>query len=566
MRGRELVIGTRASALALAQTEIAISALRLADPSASIRIERIRTEGDIRADRPLSQMGRGIFVTEIENALRDRRIDIAVHSAKDLPSALDESFTIGAFLPRADARDVLVSPGFTLATLPAGSRVGTSSPRRTCLLRAARPDLDLREIRGNVDTRLRELVAGEFDAIVLAAAGLQRLHLEARATEWLEVDTMIPCVGQGALALEVRADDQDMLLLLGMIDHGPTRTTVTAERAFLAELGAGCDAAAGAHATFTNDGALRLTAFIGDSTGQQVRTSRLSTAKSPEDLGSSVARELLRKGGAKFLARKSSALAGKCIAITRPAGQERELSALLRANGGIPISCPTIAIESLPECGETDASTLHEVDWAVFTSINAVRAVADHLDERGGLLPPSLRLGVAGSATARALEERIRAPDFVAPRSSADALARNLPVGTSESVVFFRGDLAGDALTAILRARGAVVREIVVYKTVPGDGAKRLASGLRANEFDAVVFSSPSSIRFSADALELLRLREDRRPLIICIGPTTSEAAAGLGITADSEAAMQTAGGIVESLERAFLVNLAPAVSTDRHV
>jgi hydroxymethylbilane synthase len=562
MKGRELVIGTRGSALAIAQTEIAISALRLADPSIAIRIERIKTTGDIRADLPLSQLGHGVFVSEIENALREGRIDIAVHSAKDLPSTLDESFTVGAFLLRADARDVLVSPGFTLATLPPGSRVGTSSPRRACLLRATRPDLDLRDIRGNVDTRLRKLVAGEFDAIVLAGAGLLRLNLEYQATEWLDVDTMIPCVGQGALALEARAGDGNILRLLGMVDHGPTRMAVTAERAFLAELGAGCQAAAGAHAEFTDNGTMRFTAFIGDSTGRHVRTSRLADAESPEELGGSVAGELIQKGGGTFLARKESALAGKCIAITRPSGQEQELSALLRANGAVPIRCPTIAIESLPESSELDTLALKTVDWVVFTSINAVRAVADQLDKCGAILPQSLRLAVAGSATARALEERIRAADFIAPRSNADALAKNLPVVANESVVFFRGDLARDALATTLTARGAVVREIVVYRTVPGDGATRLTSGLKANEFDAVVFGSPSSIRFSGDALELLRLRVDRRPLIICIGSTTSEAAESLGITADCVAAMQTVGGIVESLERAFLVNLSPAIST----
>lgn len=562
MKGRQLVLGTRGSALAIAQTEIAISALRLADPSIAFRIERIRTTGDIRTDLSFSQLGRGVFVSEIEKALLDGEIDIAVHSAKDLPSTLDESFTVGAFLPRADARDVLVSYAFTLATLPAGSRVGTSSPRRACLLRAARPDLELREIRGNVDTRLRKLVAGEFDAIVLAGAGLLRLNLESHATQWLDLETMIPCVGQGALALEARAADGPILSLLEMIDHGPTRVAVTAERAFLAELGAGCQAAAGAHADFTSNGALRLTAFIGDSTGQHVRTSRLADAESPEELGSSVARELMQKGGANFLARQESVLAGKCIAITRPSGQERDLSALLRANGAIPISCPTIAIESLPESNELDTLSLKKVDWVVFTSINAVRAVADGLARRAAMLPQSLRLAVVGRATARALEDRLRAPDFIAPTSNADALARNLPVVANESVVFFRGDLASDALAATLSSRGAVVREVVVYRTVPGDGAKRLASGLKANEFDAVVFSSPSSVSFSGDALELLRLRVDRRPLIICIGSTTGNAAEGLGITVDSVAEMQTIGGIVESLERAFLVDPAPAIST----
>src|SRR5688572_13783806 len=172
---RTLVIGTRGSALALAQTGIVCDALRRLAPGLEIRVERIVTRGDANPKQSLATLGRGVFVAEIEHALRERRIDVAVHSAKDLPSTLASDFAIGAYLPRADARDVLVSRAGPLRLLPPGARIGTSSPRRMCQVRALRPDLDVREVRGNVDTRLRKLERGEFDALLLAAAGLVRL-------------------------------------------------------------------------------------------------------------------------------------------------------------------------------------------------------------------------------------------------------------------------------------------------------------------------------------------------------------------------------------------------------
>lgn len=303
-----LVIGTRGSPLALAQTEIASAALFEAQPSLTVRIERIVTTGDVSIDVPLSELGRGIFVLEIERALLEGTIDVAVHSAKDLPSTLDPRLVIGAYLPRADARDVLVAREGSLATLPPGARVGTSSPRRMCVLGALRPDLVPVEIRGNVDTRLRKLSDGEVDALLLAGAGLQRLGHASDGWEWLDPEMVIPCVGQGALALQARADDERVLSLLQRIDHPPTRIAVSAERAFLAELGAGCLAAAAAHARVGQDGGLRLQAFIGTSSGEHVRADRVQNGETPEDLGRSLARTLLAAGGREFLQQSDGAL------------------------------------------------------------------------------------------------------------------------------------------------------------------------------------------------------------------------------------------------------------------
>jgi hydroxymethylbilane synthase len=204
---KAVVIGTRGSALALAQTEQVSRALRAVHPGLQVEVRRISTRGDRITDRPLAELGRnGVFVSDIESALRDGSIDLAVHSAKDLPSRLAPDMRLAAFLAREDPRDVLVSRGGPLAALPRGARVGTSSPRRAAQLRAVRPDLTLADVRGNVDTRLRRLAAGEYDALVLAGAGLVRLARAAEITEWLEPAVMIPAVGQGALAVEVRAD------------------------------------------------------------------------------------------------------------------------------------------------------------------------------------------------------------------------------------------------------------------------------------------------------------------------------------------------------------------------
>jgi hydroxymethylbilane synthase len=296
-----LTVGTRGSALALAQTQLVLDALRQRWPGLDVHVERITTTGDARRDVPLAALGRGAFVSEIEAALRERRVDVAVHSAKDLPSRLPPELRLAAILERADPRDVLVSrDGATLRDLPAGARIGTGSPRRACQLRAARPDVEVLGVRGNVDTRLRKLAAGEFDALVLAAAGMIRLGRGHEATEWLDPTVMLPAVAQGAIAVEVRVDDRDVVDLVAPLDHAATAAAVMAERAFLARLGAGCTAAVAAHATETADG-LSLVGLIGAPDGRCVRGTRAGTAADAEQLGDALAAELLEAGGAAFL-------------------------------------------------------------------------------------------------------------------------------------------------------------------------------------------------------------------------------------------------------------------------
>jgi hydroxymethylbilane synthase len=296
-----LRVGTRGSALALAQTELVCGALRGRWPDLEVSVERITTTGDAHRDVPISSLARGAFVSEIEAALRERRIDAAVHSAKDLPSRLASDMRIAALLERADARDVLVSrDGARLVDLRPHARVGTGSPRRVCQLRAARPDLEVAGVRGNVDTRLRKLASGEFDALVLAAAGLARLGRAGEAAEWLDPAVMVPAVGQGVIAVEVRADDAEVAALIAPLDHAPTAAAVSAERGFLARLGAGCAAAVAAHATVDGE-SVSLTALIGAVDGRHVRDTRVGPAAEAAALGDALAVGLLEMGGAAFL-------------------------------------------------------------------------------------------------------------------------------------------------------------------------------------------------------------------------------------------------------------------------
>lgn len=305
-----IVIGTRASKLALWQSHHIRDRLLELDPSREISLERISTRGDEVQDRPLSAIGRNsLFVAEIEDALRSGRIRLAVHSAKDLPSTLPPEFRIVAFTTRADPRDVLVSKHGKLADLPQGARVGTSSPRRACQLKAVRPDLICLDIRGNVDTRLAKLERGDYDAIVLAAAGLDRLGWSEVVTERLDPAVMLPAVAQGILAVEARADDADMAQLCGALEDPAARACAEAERSFLAAMGAGCNAPLAGFATLDGD-AISLSALVGAPDGRTVKVTRRGTRANASALGASVADALRDEGGAALLAEALGGAAG----------------------------------------------------------------------------------------------------------------------------------------------------------------------------------------------------------------------------------------------------------------
>jgi hydroxymethylbilane synthase len=303
-----LSIGTRGSALALWQAEHVRRLLR-ERTGADAAIIVIKTAGDRAADVPFSQVGtKGMFLKEIEDALRDGRVDLAVHSLKDVPTELPAGLTLAAFLEREDVRDALMSrSGAGLGALPLGARVGTSSLRRQSQLRHYRADLAVAELRGNVDTRLGKLDRGDYDAIVLAKAGLDRLGLAHRITEILSVEISLPAAGQGALTIEARADDAELLERLKQLDHAETRACVAAERALLGALGGGCQIPVGAWARIEN-GELVLDAAVLSPDGSDcLRRQAAGSADRPEELGRDLAAALIADGADRILAARGQA-------------------------------------------------------------------------------------------------------------------------------------------------------------------------------------------------------------------------------------------------------------------
>jgi hydroxymethylbilane synthase len=303
-----LVIGSRGSKLALTQARTIQSELQRIHPLLETQIEIIKTSGDVNPD-PLAVIGgKGVFTKELEDALLDRRIDLAVHSLKDLPTTLPQGFAIAAICKREDPRDALVlarkaqvSATASIAGLPKNAVVGTSSPRRLAQLKHLRTDLVFADVRGNVDTRLRKLDEGQYDVLVLACAGLRRLGLEDRITAPISAEQMLPSPGQGALGIETRAEDNEITTALGTLDHKFTRLACTAERAFLRALGGGCQLPIAAYAS-VRDKTIRLDGLVADMQGKQILRDRISgPLDNAEQLGSDLAERLLANGARDLL-------------------------------------------------------------------------------------------------------------------------------------------------------------------------------------------------------------------------------------------------------------------------
>lgn len=309
---RTIIVGSRQSALALTQTGHVIEDLKKISLQHGLlfdfEIKKIVTKGDQILNVTLSKVGgKGLFVKEIEQAMIDGEIDMAVHSMKDMPSILPELLTTGAVPRREDPRDAFISrEGVSIDELPKGAKVGTSSLRRASQLKAYRPDLNVEWIRGNIDSRLRKLETEGFDAIILAAAGLSRMGWSDRITSYLSPEICLPAVGQGALGIECRKDDKELLTLLSLYNDEVTAKPVAAEREFLKVLNGGCQIPIGAYATWisdekTNSKQIELTGMVGSPDGQMILKESL-TGTDPEELGKAVAMKLIEMGAEKILA------------------------------------------------------------------------------------------------------------------------------------------------------------------------------------------------------------------------------------------------------------------------
>ena len=555
-------IGTRGSALALAQAAQVAAAFERAGRSATTVL--IETEGDRRA--PDTAWGEGAFVTAIEDAVLSGRIDVAVHSAKDVPTAHDPRLQIMAFLPRADPRDALVvAAGSTagarasllagpLAALPTGARVGTDSPRRAGFLRAVRPDLQVHPLHGNVDTRLRRLDEGATDALILAVAGLSRLGREGRITEHLDEAVMPPAPGQGAIAVQVRSDDDDLVGLGPALDDGATRLAVEAEREVLRRSGGGCRAPIGALATVDGD-RIRILGGYALPDGSAVAIERVEGPLSDRDalidaLVGRLARSVpgvASRPLAHHVAEVRTVVSRRLL-VTRPSAQAGPIVDALATHGIASVVVPAIEIDSIPVPALDDAiGELARYAWIIVTSSNGAKRVLDAVQHRKAD-PAVVHWAAVGQASAQPLRDAGIADVWLPSRSRGERIAAELPLASGQRVLVARAQAGDPRLPVGLVARGAIVDELIVYRTIEGPDASRplLRAALRDEPLDGVLFASGSAVR-GLVRLAAPELTDLVRALpAICIGPGTAAVAAEHGFHVLGASAMQRADALAE--------------------
>jgi hydroxymethylbilane synthase len=540
-------IATRGSTLALAQAQLVADLLARRHPQHEFVLQPLTTHGDRHPTMSLVESPReGVFVKELERALLSGDAELAVHSAKDLPTAETPGLVLAAFPPRADARDVVISrSGATLMELAEGARVGTGSPRRAAQLMAVRADLKPQPIRGNVDTRLRRLHEGVVDALVLAAAGLERLGRIEEAREKLDFDLMLPAPGQGALAVQAVAGSEPAELARA-IDEDATSRAVRAERALLSRLGGGCLSAVGAYGE-VNDGQLELRAVVLDASGKSVIR---ASARGRDDarVVEDVAGALERQGASSLLRPEDRALAGMCVLVTRADGQAATLANGLRAEGASVVLCPVIEIEPI----EVEAARLHALDaydWLILTSVNGVDRLFGLLEAAELPFPTHIKVAAIGPETAARLRAHGLEPALVPERYVAEELADRLldVVGSGSRVLLARAAGSREVLPERLTAGGVRVEVIETYRAIaPADLTTRLAETVP--EADLITFTSSSTVRHFVDAGGL-RYRKPSA-MVACIGPITAQTAKELGVAVDIIAAEYTARGLVDAIVR----------------
>lgn len=543
MNQSKVSFGTRKSRLALWQTNAVVKAIAQRFPELECEVREFTTRGDQNIEQPLPEIGgKGLFTAELDQAIREGEIDIAIHSLKDLPTDSPEDISIVPILAREDPRDVLITTdGKGLMELKSGAVVGTSSPRREMQIRALRPDLVCKSIRGNVPTRIRKVRDGEFDATVLAAAGVIRLELQHEVAQWFTTEQILPAPGQAMMAATFRTDNRFVAELASSLISQHDVACVSAERRLLQALGGGCAAPIAAFAEADENNQLNLVAKVGLLGGQSSLSSS-KTGTDPQQIARELSDQLLRDGANAFLNVDSkSALCNQRVVVTREADQCSELSALLKAHGAQPIEIPSIEFRAVktPDTIEQIQNGLDKADWIIFTSQNAIRYFFDLVPT----LPEGLRAACVGTKSAQFLSRQGIQAYFVPTRFSGNSFAREFASFVEQQgnsaeqnpVVFYPSAkrIASD-LPETLGEFGFKVIRVPVYETLEPEFTKESLEELRAG-VDSITFASPSAARSFSRQLKDAGLMEEilQTTTIACIGSMTAQIAEECAMPAD---------------------------------
>jgi hydroxymethylbilane synthase len=592
-----LIIGSRGSKLALWQANWVKDQIEKFHPGLVVEIEIIKTTGDKLSEVSLVKIGgKGVFTKEIEEALLDRRVDLAVHSLKDLPTTLPDGLHIAAITEREDVRDALiVRSGLrdrvkSISDLPEGAHVGTSSLRRASQLRHQRPDLEVIELRGNVETRLRKVDEGGYDAIILASAGLNRLGFNDRITARIGVAEMLTAVGQGALGIETRVDDQRTNLLLEPLNHWPTRYATEAERAVLRSLGGGCAvpiAAFGRVERNRKKKKLILDALVADAEGRRViRRQTSGPIERAEELGSKLAESLIAEGARELLPKVGSQphpatvsipaslieseikaagverpLAGRRIIVTRAAMQSSEMARALELLGAEVIACPTIEIKEPSSWAQLDRALIHLswYDWLVFTSTNGVEFFLRRLDDLGHGRAELMthKVCAIGRKTAEKLKSENIPVDLMPERFTAEAVVeefiKRFGVGQrlrGSRMLLPASRTTRDVIRPAMEKIGVYVEVVEAYQTVlPATTAEEVLKLFHNTDADYIIFTSPSTVANLAAILETDHLAPHlANTRVACIGPVTAEAARLHGLAVHIQPEEHTGQAVVMAI------------------
>jgi hydroxymethylbilane synthase len=554
MNKKYIIIGTRGSQLSLVQTELIKKKLQVLLPQKQIEIKIIKTTGDKNMNPvPLDTIGKGWFTKELDKALLNERIDMAVHSLKDLPEELPAGLIIAAIPQREDPREALVSnKNIMFEKLKKGAIIGTDSTRRKTQILSKRPDLNVASIRGNVNTRLEKLANGEYDGIFLAVAGLKRLGMENRITQRFSETDIIPSPGQGALAIVIRKKDKILFNSLQKLNHQKTISAVLAERAFSRALGGGCKTPIGAYAEIT-DSQITLHGVVGSYIGTNVvKKSLQGTEAFPEKLGEKLAQTFLKNGYSGFEK-------PKFVVITRPENASVIMQKYIEALGLLTYFYPSISIakSKLSKKAYKILSDIKSFDWLVFTSQNGVRFFVAALDELGIPLTSlkNKKIAVVGKKTAEAVKKYNLSVEFVPTKFTTQALANEMQNIKGKKIFMARANLANQLLTKRLEERGAIITDIPIYNTsfIENDNPE-FESLLKNQQIYCLTFTSPSTVKGFINNIKNSPIKKSVFTIpAISIGPVTTKSLEKHGFQKIYTADIYTINGMIAKLKESIL-------------
>ena len=561
-------IGTRGSQLALYQANVVKEELEQKFPEIRFQIVVIKTKGDKILDVPLSKIGdKGLFTKELEIAMFEHEIDMAVHSLKDLPTRFPEGVVLGAVLRRGEVRDALISSTKRkLSDLTTDDVIATSSLRRKAQLLRINKEFNIVEIRGNVNTRIRKMEEGYCTVMVMAGAGLQRLGMDQYISELIEPELVIPACSQGAIAIEIRENDPETAKIVGAINHRKTMLATDAERAFLRTLEGGCQIPVGSYSRIVGE-RFEINGFISSINGEEFLTKRAEGPISEAvEISETLALELLDMGGREILKAirlddpfapgKDLPLKGKVLISTRVPEAGDNMPDLLAAKGATLLSLPmltiTPAVLSPEEC--LKITQLKNYDWLFFTSRNGVVHFFRQLIDLTGSseLPAGLQVAVVGQKTAWELEYYGYKPAFVSQLHGSADMAREFcgqyqPVG--RRILLALGNLADDTLANHL-AQDNHTDRIDVYDTFPPEKVdSRIMQQISEGSYDLILFTSPSTFKHFSTLADQTTLQDMK---IASIGTTTSKTIREAGIEPMLTAQMSSAEGLTDAIVKYF--------------